>query len=362
MPEQPAAERTEQPTPRRLQKARQQGRVPQSQELASVATFMVLILTVALLAPTLLEWFIVKIKLGLSGQTDIFADNRAFLHFINTRIVDSILIISPILVALVAASILAGVAISGFNFAPAAIRLRWDVINPATGLQKLVNTHSLVHLVVSIAKLLFVSIIIWLYLKSSLDTFALLRWGGTGQIIVAIARIIFGLCMRIGIALLAIAIADALYQKWKYIQELKMTRQEVKQEHRDTEGSPEVRSRIRRIQFQMSLRRFLQEVPKADVILVNPTHVAVALHYEAKTMEAPVLVAKGADYLAEKITTIGRAYGVPIVRRPELARTIYSTVEPGSPIPESLYIAVAEVLAMIYRLRQRKRTPSKTGG
>ncbi|MFB0524661.1 MAG: flagellar biosynthesis protein FlhB [Phycisphaerae bacterium] len=357
MPEQPVAEKTEQPTPRRLQKAKQKGQVPQSQELASAATLMALVLMVAFLAPSLLQWFIVKIKSTCGGSVpiNIFSDSKAFIQFVNAKIVDSILIISPILVALLAAAIAAGVAISGFNFAPAAIQLKWSAINPVSGLQRLVNARSLVHLVASIAKLFFVSIIVWLYLQSKLDTFATLRWAWSAQIIAAIARIIFGLCVRVGIALIIVGLADAFYQKWKYLQELKMTRQEVKQERKDTEGLPELRSRIRRVQLQTSMKRFLQEVPKADVILVNPTHVAVALRYEAKTMAAPVLVAKGADYLAEKITAIGRAYGVLIVRRPQLARTIYSTVEPGSPIPETLYVAVAEVLALIYRLRQRRR-------
>jgi len=128
----------------------------------------------------------------------------------------------------------------------------------------------------------------------------------------------------------------------------------VTQKDSDTEGSPQVKGRIRRLQIEMSSRRMLQEVPKASVVLVNPTHVAVALRYDAKGMEAPVMLAKGADHLAEKIREIARAYGVPIVRRPELARTIYSSVEPGNPIPEALYVAVAEVLAMIYRLRRKK--------
>lgn len=357
MPEQPAAERTEHPTPRRLSKARQQGQVPQSQELASVATLLVLVLTVAVLAPSLLEWFAIKMKQGLSGQIAVFADSRAFINFVNTKIVDSILVISPILAAVVVASVLACVMVSGLNFAPNAVRLQWSSVSPVSGLSKLVNARSLARLVTSIAKLFFVAIIVWLYLQNRLETFAALRWAWTTQIVVAVARIIFGLCIRIGVALLAIGVADAFYQKWKYIQELKMTRQEVKQERKDTEGSPEVKSRIRKIQIERSMKRLLQEVPKASVILVNPTHVAVALRYEAKRMEAPVMVAKGADYLAEKITALGRAYGVPIVRRPSLARTIYSTVEPGSPIPQTLYVAVAEVLAMIYRLRQRKRNP-----
>jgi flagellar biosynthetic protein FlhB len=133
-----------------------------------------------------------------------------------------------------------------------------------------------------------------------------------------------------------------------------MTKQEVKQDRRDTEGSPEVKSRIRRVQIQIAMRRMLQEVPKASVVLVNPTHVAVVLRYDAKTMDAPVMVAKGADHLAEKIRDIARAYGVPVIQRPELARTIYKTVKPGEAIPDSLYVAVAEVLALIYRLRHKK--------
>jgi len=169
-----------------------------------------------------------------------------------------------------------------------------------------------------------------------------------------IAKIILGLMIRICAVLLVIGLADTLYQRWKYIQDLKMTRQEVKEERRETEGSPEVKSRVRKIQFGMAMKRMLQEVPKSSVVLVNPTHVAVALRYETKTMESPVVVAKGADHLAEKIREIARAYGVPVIRRPELARTIYSTVNIGNPIPQALYVAVAEVLAMIYRLRHRK--------
>ena len=354
MPEQPAAERTEQPTPRRLQKARKKGRVPQSQEVTSIVTLLVLVAMVALLAPNLLQWFIIQIRQGMLCENSIFTDSRSFLDFIGRKTIDSILIICPILAALFAGSIIAGIAISGLNFAPEAINLKFSQLNPIAGLGKLVNAQSLVKLLASILKLFFISLIVWFYLQDKLDVLAGLRWAWSGQILAVIAKMILGLMIRVGIALVIIAIADAFYQKWKYTKDMKMTRQEVKEERKDTEGSPETKGRIRKIQLGMAMKRMLQEVPKASVVLVNPAHVAVALRYEAKTMEAPVMVAKGADHLAEKIREIARAYGVPIVRRPELARTIYSTVEPGNPIPESLYVAVAEVLAMIYRLRRRK--------
>ncbi len=347
-------EKTELPTARRLSRAKGKGQVPQSQELTSTVTLLVLVAIIAVLAPNLLQWFMFQIRHGMSCEKGIFADSRGFLDFINRKTVDMALVIYPILAALAVGSFIASVAVSGLNYSPGALEFKLDQFNPIAGLQKLVNARSLVKLLLNVLKLLFISVIVWFYLRSRLDMLATLRWAWSAQILVVIAKIILGLMIRIGIVLLVMSIADAYYQKWKYIQELKMTKQEVKEELRDTMGSPEVKSRIRKLQFQAVLKRMLQEVPKANVVLVNPTHVAVALRYDAETMESPVMVAKGSDHLAEKIREIARAYGVPIIRRPELARTIYSTVKLGEPIPETLYVAIAEVLAMIYRLRRRK--------
>ncbi len=354
MPEQPAAERTEQPTSRRLEKARQKGNLPQSQELTGVVSLLILVVAVALMAPALMRWAILQVENGVSCDNGVFADRGAFLDFIGGKVVDCMLISSPIFGALLVGSVLAGIAVSGVSFSPEALRFKFDQLNPIEGFGKLVNARSMVRLLASILKLLFVSLIVWYYLHSRLNALAGLRWAWSAQMLDAIARIAFGLLIRICLALLVIAVADAMYQKWKYIQDMKMTRQEVKQERKETEGSPEVKGRIRRMQIDRSMKRMMEEVPKASVVLVNPTHVAVALRYDSKTMDAPVMVAKGADHMAEKIREIARAYGVPIIRRPELARTIYASVKPGNPIPEKLYVAVAEILAMIYRLRHRK--------
>lgn len=354
MPERPAAERTEQPTRRKLQKAKQKGHSPQSQELMAIVSLVILVAAVALLAPSLMQWFTRQLKQGFSCENSVFADTNVFLDFIWHKTVDVIVVICPFLGLLVVGSVMAGIAVSGVNFAPEAVSLKFNQLNPVEGLGKLVNGRSMVRLLVSIFKLFFVSLIVWLYLRSRLDELAGLRWAFSAQILALTGKIIFGLLIRVSIALLVIAIADVLYQKWKYTQDLKMTRQEVKQERKETEGSPELKARIRRMQMDRSMKRMTEEVPKASVVLVNPTHVAVALRYDAKTMDAPVMLAKGADQLAEKIRDIARAYGVPVVRRPELARTIYSSVKPGEPVPEKLYAAVAEVLAMIYRLRKKK--------
>ena len=354
MAEQSAAERTEQPTAKKLTEARGKGQVPQSQELPAAVMLAVMMGALAIWAPGIFKWFTIELKQGMAGDPEMFSSTGAFLTFANSKIVNMALVISPIVASLMLASVISCLAISGPNFAPGAIKLKWDTISPASGLGKLVNAQSLVLLLVSIAKLVFVSIIVWIYLKDKLEVLGLLRWAWSLQMIIGISKIIMGLMIRICVGLLIIALADAFYQKWKYIQGMKMTKKDVEQERRDTEGMPEVKSRIRKTQFEMAMKRISTEVPKASVVLVNPTHVAVAVSYDSETMEAPVVVAKGADYLAEKIREIARAHGVPIIRRPELARTLYSTVKIGAMVPENLYVAVAEILALIYRLRHSK--------
>jgi len=357
MADKPTAEKTEQPTPRRINKAREGGQVPQSQELGAAFTLLALLVALAALGPGLLQWCKTKLEDNLSptDASSAFSDPQAFLHLLRDNTIDLLVVLLPILAILSVGSVLASAAVGGLTFTPGAIQFRWDAINPANTLGRLLSKRSLVHLLISIVKLVFVCMIAWSYLQNQLEAFATLRWAWSMQFMAAIGHILLGLFIRVGLAILVIGLVDAFYQKWSYIQELKMTRDEVRNERKDTEGSPEVKARIRRLQIQMSMKRLRQDVPKANVILVNPTHVAVALRYDAKTMEAPVLVAKGADHMAQRIIQIGRSYGIPIVQRPELARAIFAAVKPGQPIPEALYMAVAEVLAMIYRLRQKRR-------
>jgi flagellar biosynthesis protein FlhB len=295
-----------------------------------------------------------RVKSGMTYQREVFVNTDSFVHFANAWIADTTLVMLPILLGLMTAGIVGCVAVSGFNFAPNALKLNLMALNPFKGMGNLFSSRSAVTLLVSILKLIVVIVIAYIFLRDQIATITNLRWAWSEQILVAVAQLIFGVWIRLTIAILIIAIAEALYQKWKYINDLKMTKQEVKEEHKMEEGSPEVKRRIRVLQYEMSVNRLLQEVPKANVILVNPTHVAVALKYDAKKMEAPLLVAKGGDHLCEKIKEIGRSYGVPIIHRPELARSIFANVEPGQAIPEALYVAVAEVLAMIYRLRHRR--------
>jgi flagellar biosynthesis protein FlhB len=355
MAEGSAAEKTEQPTGKRLGEARSKGEVPQIHELVSIVTLIGFIAAIAASSGQLTGWATSLTREGMSCQTQIFTNSDAFINFINTKIIDSIMISMPILAALVGCAVFTSLAVIGPNFAPGAIVMKFDVINPSAGIGQIFNVKSLVALLVSMLKLILISIIVWVYLNGQIDTLMKLRWAWSTQIISTTAGIIFGVTIRICIALLVLAIAETIYQKWQYIENLKMTKEEVKRENKDIEGSPETKSRIRKIQMQMSFKRMLQEVPKAKVVLVNPTHFAVAIKYDQATMDAPMVVAKGADHMAEKIMEVARAYGVPIVRRPELARTIFATVQLDNPIPQNLFVAVAEVMAMLHRLRKRRR-------
>jgi flagellar biosynthetic protein FlhB len=349
-----ADNKTEQPTQRRLNKARNEGQVAQSVEFCSVVALVVMLAAISLLAPNLLNWTMNEMRSGFSARTDVFTNTQAFMEFVSTKILSLLGAIAPILGALVLAGITSNVIVAGPNFSPNAVKFKLDAISPSKGFGKLFNTKSLVKLVFSIAKIIIVTAVVYLYLRDKLPALAAIRWAWSTDIIASMAKLILGMMIRVCIALTVVAIADLAYQKWKYIEDLKMTKKEVKDEHKDTEGSPEVKRRIRNIQFQAALKRMTQEVPKANVVLVNPTHYAVAVKYDSKTMEAPVLVAKGADYMAEKIREIARAHGIPILRRPELTRTIYATLQPGQQIPRELYVAVAEILALVYRLKHAK--------
>lgn len=349
-----AQERTQKPTGRVISKTRNDGQIPQSQEFLSFVSILVLITMITFLAPNMMQWFTNQIRTGMAADTAVFTNTKVFVNFLNAKIVGSTLIMAPIMIALCVAAIAATAFVgNGLNIANNALKLKFDMINPASGFKKLINIQSGVRLLLSILKFTFVAIIIWVYIKGKLDSFAPLRWVWSFQILTIISKLILGLMIRVCLALFVLGVGDVIFQKWKYTKDLMMTKQEVKEEQKQTEGDPTAKKRQRSAQYAMVVKRIMQEVPKADVILVNPTHYAVALKYDAKTMEAPIMLAKGADHVAEKIREVARAYGVPIIRRPELTRTIYGSVKSGGPIPELLYVAVAEVLAMIYRLRQK---------
>lgn len=349
-----ANNKTEKPTPRRISKARKEGQVPQSQEMLSAITLLVLIMTTALCGPWFAEWAKDHIRRGFSCQVSSLDNSQAFTGFANSLILDMLVVMAPFLAAMIVAGTVGSILISGRNFAPNALGWKLNELNPIRGARTLFSPESLMKLGLSVVKIAFIAGIVWYYLHNKLDRLASLQWMDSEQLLGAISQIIFGVVIRICLGLLVIGLVDVFYRRWQYIEKLKMSKQEIKYEYRDTEGPPEVKTKVRQKQFEASMRRMLQEVPKANVVLVNPDHVAVALRYDPAVMTTPIVVAKGADHLCEKIKEVARAYGVPILRRPPLARELYASVKLGRPIPEKLYTAVAEILALIYRLRHTR--------
>lgn len=351
----PAGEnKTEKATPRRVEKARNEGQVAQSPEMLSAATLIALVITVALLGPWFVNWCRTQIQLGLTCDVSVVANAQIFTEYANQKIISVMMVISPFLAGLMVAGIAGSVAVSGLNFTPKALKWKPSQLNPVTGLKNLFSPDSVVKLGMSIVKLLFIGLIVWFYLRDQIDTLIRLQWAQPDDILNGIAGLIFGVVIRIVIGLIGIGVIDMLYRKWRHLHKLKMSKQEVKDEHRDTDGAPEIKSKIRQKQMQAAMQRMLQDVPKANVVLVNPTHVAVALQYDPKTMTSPVVLAKGGDHMCEKIKEIARANGVPIIRRPALARKLHELTNIGDSIPEALFTAVAEILALLYRIRHNR--------
>ena len=351
----PKEEKTEQPTPKRLSNARKKGNVPFSQEMLSAVSLITLTAITALKGPSVVRWAMNEMRQGLSCNQHLNMSNpQIFLSYANAKIMDCFFIMTPFFLALMVSGVTTCLVISGRTFSPEALKLKFNAINPMGGLKNIFSPSSLVKFILSIIKIVFVSLIVYFYLRDKLDSLATFQWVSSEQMLGAISGLIFGVLKRLCLAILIIGIIDLIYQKWKFIEKLKMTKKEVRDEARDADTPPEVKQRIRSKQYEAFMRRMLQEVPKANVVLVNPTHVAVALRYDPEIMNAPVVVAKGGDHLCEKIKDIARAYGVPIIRRPALARTLFSTIELGGIIPDELFVAVAEVLALVYRLRQSR--------
>ena len=354
MPDQGSADRTEKATAERVRKAKQEGQIAQSQELPSAIMVVALLIALSLAGPGLYQWFLCQTREGLSLQSSGPMSVELFQNTIVLKGTQTLTALMPFLIAASAASVLGSLLVGGWTFAPKAIQVKLDRMNPVRGMKNLVSLRSWMTLLVSLAKMGALSLIVYVFLRDRLGVLVRLQSAAPSQAVSEMARLVFGLAVRVTIALAAIATIDVLFQKWKYGKDLRMTRQEVKEERKQYEASPEVKSRVRAIQIEMARKRMIQDVPKADVVLANPTHVAVALKYDPSAMAAPQVLAKGADLVCQKIKEVARKHGVPIVHRPDLARALYGTVKVGQAIPDTLFVAVAEVLAMIYRLRKRR--------
>jgi flagellar biosynthetic protein FlhB len=352
MADQGAAEKTEQPTAERIRKAREEGRIPQSQELPSALLMAGILAAASLAASNLWRWFTTQVQEGLTLRPGTPLEIGTLVNLFEAKTGEAFLAMAPFLGAATVGGMLGNILVSGWAFSPAAAKVNFGRMAPSQGLRTIISSRSLVNLVVSLVKMTILAAVAWTYLRDKLPVCLAMASATPVAALGQSLELVFGLVARITIALAGIAVVDAVYQRWQWRRELKMTREEVKEERRQHEGSPLVRARVRSVHLAMVRKRMLRAVPTADVVIANPTHVAVALKYDSATMEAPRVLAKGAELLCEKIKEIARQHNVPVIERPELARALYDSAEVGDTIPEPLYVAVAEILAMIYRMRK----------
>jgi flagellar biosynthetic protein FlhB len=347
-------EKTEQATPRKRSEARKKGQVGKSREIPSVAVLLAGLSTLYLFGAYMYN----HIKSVMQDTFSMIAAPNLglaeFLAFGSTVIERFIVVVLPLMIAVFVTALLSNVLQIGWLLSWEAVTPKLSKISPIKGIQKLFSKQTLMELFKSLAKLALVGVIAYVTIKGEMNRLPSLADMEVQAILLYILKIVFKIFIKVSMAMIFLAILDFWFQKWQYEQQLKMTKQEVKEEFKRTEGDPLVKSRIKRIQYEIAKRRMMQEVPKADVVVTNPVHLAIALQYDTAEMDAPTVLAKGAGEVAERIKTLAGEHHIPIVENRELAQNLYKMVEIGNEIPSILYHAVAEVLAYVYRLKGRK--------
>lgn len=348
-------ERTEDATPRRLQQAREKGQIPRSRELASVAVLVA--------GAVGLMWFgeplgrslaDMMTKLFSLTREEIFDLNRLF-AVIGGAVWHVALPLFTLLAFLFVAAIIGAIGLGGMNFSMQAAMPKLSKINPMSGFARMFGKQSLVELIKSILKVTLVAGMAFVLMKGRLDDLFQLTIEIYPQNLFHALDILTGFILLICCSLLIVVALDVPYQIWQHNEQLKMTKQEIKDEYKETEGKPEVKGRIRMLQREMAQRRMMADVPQADVIITNPEHFSVALRYKPEIDAAPVVIAKGTDFLALKIREIANEHKIDIVPAPPLARALYHTTELEQQIPDGLFSAVAQVLAYVFQLKQYRK-------
>jgi len=346
-------EKTEQATPRKRSEARKKGQVGKSREIPSVAVLLAGLSTLYLFGAYMYN----HIKSVMQDTFSMIAapnlNLAEFLAFGNIVIERLIVVVLPVMIAVFVTALLSNVLQIGWLLSWESVTPKLSKISPIKGIQKLFSKQTLMELFKSLAKLALVGVIAYVTIKGEMDRLPSLADMEVQGILLYILKIVFKIFIRVSMAMIFLASLDFWFQKWQYEQQLKMTKQEVKEEFKRTEGDPLIKSRIKRIQYEIAKRRMMQEVPKADVVVTNPVHLAIALQYDTAEMGAPTVLAKGAGEVAERIKTLAREHHIPIVENRELAQNLYKMVEIGNEIPSILYHAVAEVLAYVYQLKKK---------
>lgn len=349
----PDADKTEEATPKRRSEARKKGQIPRSAELNSVIVLMGLFILLNCFG----EWLYTELVNYISYTLSPLQVNRQLTEtalgaLFRTHLWFFAKLFLPLGLGSMVIGLIVNFAQVGTIFTLEPLRPNFSRINPIGGFQRLFSSRGLVDLVKAVAKLTIVGFVAYTTIKNHL--FVLLQTIQASPLTAALNvwGVLYSLALKICSFLLILAIFDYFYQRWEHRRNLRMSKKEVKDEYKQQEGNPQIKNKIRQRQRQIAMRRMMQAVPKADVVITNPTHFAVALQYDSKTMSAPLVIAKGEDLIAARIKEVAKEHNIAIVENKPLAQALYKTVEIGEAIPAQLFQAVAEVLAFVYRLRQ----------
>jgi flagellar biosynthesis protein FlhB len=344
-------EKTEQATPKREREAREEGQVIHSKEVSSALILLGAIVAFYAAGSWMVHRMAGVMQRYLGGMGAISLRDDSLQALIINVIKDFALIVFPVMLATLVLGVAASVFQVGFTISTKSLSPKFSKLNPIKGFGRLFSLRSSVDVIKALAKILVLGGLAYSLIKGETKALPLLISMEVMDIWAFIGRVSLRICLYTFLAMTAIAALDYLFQWWQHKQDLRMTKQEIKEESRQTEGDPKVKSRIRSIQMEMSRRRMMEGVPGATVVITNPTHIAIALRYDSHDMMAPKVVAKGAGFVAERIKEIARSNSVPVVENKPLARALFKAVDVGAYIPLEMYRTVAEILAYVYRLK-----------
>lgn len=357
-----AGDKTEAPTPRRREESRSKGQIARSQDLSSSILLLGGMICLRWFGPHLIETLTGALRHHIS-MTDVPDATQIDVIPIMMSLTAAVLgAVGPIMVGLLIVALISHLIQVGFVFTTDPLAPNLNKLNPINGFQRLFSMRTIVQLGMNMLKLTFVCLVGYSVIESRLGKiFLAMEVGGWAQLAL-VAQIVYEIGLILAVVLFVLALIDYIWQRWRHEQDIKMTKEEVKEELRRMEGDPVIKQRRRKMQLAAALQHIRKNVPKADVVVTNPTELAIAIKYDSDNMAAPRVIAKGQDYLAAKIREIAAKYGIPIIERKPLAQALFKTVEVGQEVPEQFYKAIAEILAYVYELngkaRKARRAPA----
>ncbi|KQV16971.1 flagellar biosynthetic protein FlhB [Pseudomonas sp. Root329] len=352
-------DKTEDPTEKRKTDSREKGEIARSKELNTLAIMLAGSGALLIFGGALAQDLMDVMRMNFSLPREVILDQRSMSTYLMNSGLIALLGIQPIMITLVLAALIGPVSLGGWLFSAGSMAPKFSRMNPAAGLKRMFSTKALVDLLQAFAKFLIILTVALKVLLSDIDDLLRIGHEPLELAIIHCLQIVGWSALWMACGLIIIAAVDVPVQLWESHKKLLMTKQEVRDEHKDQEGKPEVKQRIRQLQRDMSQRRMMAAIPDADVVITNPTHYAVALKYDPDKGGAPMLIAKGSDFLALKIREIAVANEVLLLESPALARSIYYSTELDQEIPGGLYLAVAQVLAYVYQIRQHRAGKGK---